>query len=61
MTVEMEEKKGDAKNKVRKAVWAQEARISRRGSYRRTELGNSNCHYSVGKRIEVRAPKRAVS
>jgi len=60
MTVEMEvkwEKRKEMQGtRVRKAVQAQEGRISGRGSYRRTELGNSNCRYSVGEEDRGEGP-----
>jgi hypothetical protein len=53
MTVEIEvkwEKRKEMQGtRLRKAVWAQEERISGRVSYHRTELGYSNCRYNVGK------------
>jgi len=60
MTVEMEVKwekrKEMQRTRVRKAVRAQEGKISGRGSCRRTELGNSNCCYSMGREDRGKAP-----
>jgi hypothetical protein len=42
--------------RVRKAVWAQEGRISDRRSYRRLEFWNRNCHYSAGKDDRGKGP-----
>jgi hypothetical protein len=65
MTVEMEvkqkngseiKKKHTQGKRVRKAVWAQEGRISGKSSYHRSEPGTRNCHYSVAKAIRGRGP-----
>jgi hypothetical protein len=50
MEVKWEKRKEMSGTRVTKAVCTQEVRISGRGSYRRTELGNSNHRCSVGKR-----------
>ena len=67
MTVEMEVKQKNGRKikkknhahrkKVRKAVWAQEGRISAKSSYCRSGLWNRNCHYSVVKDNRGRGPK----
>ena len=46
---------------MRKAVLAQEGKISSRGSYRRTALGNVTAFTGWIRRIEVGALNRAVS
>jgi len=56
MEVKWEKRKEMQGTRVRKAVWAQEGRLSGRGSYRRMELGNSNCPYSVGKEDRGKGP-----
>jgi len=65
MTVEMEVKQKNEseikknmhnEKKVRKAVWAQEGRISAKSSYCRSGLWNRNCHYSVAKDNRGRGP-----
>jgi hypothetical protein len=54
-------KKRDARKRVRKAVWAQEERISGRGSFHSMEMGNRIAVAAWGQRIMVGAPQRAVS
>jgi hypothetical protein len=54
-------KKRDARKRIRKAVWAQEGRISGRGSFHRMEMGNRTAVAAWGQRILVGAPQRAVS
>jgi len=56
MEVKWEKRKEMQGTRVRKDVRAQEGRITGRGSYRRTELGNSNCHYSMGKEDRRKGP-----
>jgi hypothetical protein len=63
MTVEMEvkwEKRKEMQGtRVKKAVRAQDGRISGRGSYHITELGNNNCRYSVGKEDRGKGPYKS--
>jgi stalled ribosome rescue protein Dom34 len=54
--VKCEKRKETQRTRVRKTVWAQEGRITGRGSYHRTELGNSNSHYIVGKEVRGKGP-----
>jgi len=49
-------KKHTQGKRVRKAVWAQEGRISGKSSYCRSELGNRNCHHSLVKDNKGRGP-----
>jgi len=48
------------RKRVRKAVWAQEGRISSRGFFHRMEVGNRTA-VAWGQRIVLGAPQRAVS
>jgi len=57
----MVRRKRDARKRVRKAVWAQEGRISGRGSFHRMEMGNRTALAAWGQRIVVGAPQRAIS
>jgi hypothetical protein len=54
-------KKRDARKRVRKAVWAQEGRISGRRSFHRMEMGNRTAAAAWGWRIVVGTPQRAIS
>jgi hypothetical protein len=56
-----QKKKADSRIKGEESCWAQEGRMSSRGSYRRTAPGNGTAVTVWGRRIEVGASKRAVS
>jgi len=56
-----QKKKADSRIKGEESCQAQEGRISSRGSYCRTAMGNGIAVTVWERRIEVGTPKRAVS